>query len=422
MNDIAIIGLGYVGLPLAIEFGKKRTTYGFDINNKRILELNECIDTTQEVCESDFEQAKNLIFTNNIQDLKKCKYFIITVPTPINDDKTPDLSFIISVTESLSKIIKKGSVLIYESTVFPGCTEDICIPIINKISGFKLNEEFFVGYSPERINPGDKNNKLTSIVKVTSGSNPEIAIEIDNLYKSIITAGTHMASSIKVAEASKAIENAQRDLNISFMNEIAIIFDKLSINTNEVLEAAGTKWNFLKYQPGLVGGHCIGVDPYYLTHIAAKNDYYPEVILSGRRINENMGKFIAEKIVRLLIKQSFPVSNSNVLILGFSFKENCSDIRNTGVYKLYKNLLEYRTNITIHDPNVSEEEVFEEYGIKLKKDISKMKFDAIIIAVPHNVFLNYDFNDFKSKKESILFDVKSLVKRNNLNFIVNGEL
>lgn len=419
---IAVIGLGYVGLPLANEFGKHMPTTGFDINNKRINQLNQKIDITNEISYEDFDKSLYLKFTNNIKDLKGCNVFIITVPTPTNEDNSPNLNFILKATELVSSVIEKGNIIIYESTVFPGCTEDYCVPIIEKATNFKLNIDFYVGYSPERINPADKINKLPNIVKITSGSTNEIAKEIYNLYSLIITAGVFQAPSIKVAEASKAIENAQRDLNISFMNEIALIFDKLGINTNDVIEAASTKWNFLKFEPGLVGGHCIGVDPYYLTYIAEKNNYYPEVILSGRRVNERIGDFVAQKVIKLINKQRILTDNISILILGFSFKENCPDFRNTGVYKLYKALIEYNVKVDIYDPVVDHADVFEEYKINLIKTLEVAKYDAIIIAVGHTHFLNLNFNSLKKQSSSIIFDVKSFIKKNKLNFSVDSEL
>lgn len=421
-NIISIIGLGYVGLPLAIEFGKKFKTVGFDIDKNRINELKNGIDKTNEVEISDFKKAKNLNFSNNINDLKSSNIFIVTVPTPIDDSKTPDLNPIMNATKDISKVISNGSIIIYESTVYPGCTENFCVPIIEKISNLKYNKDFFVGYSPERINPGDKKNKLIDIVKVTSGSTKKVADIVDNLYKKIIKAGTFKASSIKVAEASKAIENAQRDLNISFVNEIALIFDRLSINTKDVLDAAGSKWNFLKYEPGLVGGHCIGVDPYYLTHIALSNNYHPEVILSGRRVNENMGEFISNKILRMMIKNDIYINKSKILILGFSFKENCPDIRNTGVYKLYKSLISFDINVEVHDPITHSDEVKKFYNIEMLDNIKNKKFDVVIIAVSHTEFLNYDFNALKRDNKSILFDIKSFIRKNNLDFKVDSEL
>ena len=421
-NIISIIGLGYVGLPLAIEFGKKFKTIGYDIDINRVNELKKSIDKTNEVEIEDFKKSKNLNFSNNISDLKKANIFIITVPTPIDDSKAPDLNPIKYATQAISKVISVGSIIIYESTVYPGCTENFCVPIIEKISNFKYNKDFFIGYSPERINPGDKRNKLTDIVKVTSGSTKKIAHIVDDLYKEIINAGTFKASSIKVAEASKAIENAQRDLNISFVNEIALIFDRLNINTKDVLDAAGSKWNFLNYEPGLVGGHCIGVDPYYLTHVALSNNYHPEVILSGRRVNENMGKFISNKILRMMIKNDIYINHSRILILGFSFKENCPDIRNTGVYKLYKSLRSFNIDVEVHDPITHSDEVKKFYNIEMLENIENQKFDVVIIAVSHAEFLKYDFKSLKRDKKSILFDIKSFIRKNNLDFKVDSEL
>lgn len=411
---IAIIGLGYVGLPLAIEFSKKYKTYGFDINTKRVDQLNKGLDTTNE---SDVENLtkqlnQGLEIVSTIDSIKDCNIFIVTVPTPITSFKTPDLSFLESASSSVGKILKKGDIVIYESTVYPGCTEEDCVPILEKTSGLKFNKDFFCGYSPERINPGDKVNTLTKIKKVTSGSTPEIGRIVNNLYASIITAGTYLASSIRVAEASKAIENAQRDLNISFVNELALIFDRMEIDTEEVIDAAATKWNFLKFKPGLVGGHCISVDPYYLAHKAESLGYYPEVILSGRRVNDNMSKFIASKVVKLMNQKGIPVRNSKALILGITFKEDCPDIRNSKVPDIYNELQNYGLLVDIYDPNAIKEEVKHQFNIDLiDKPIS---YNAIILAVSHNEFKNLDLGSLKSKNGAIVYDIKSFLDKKSV--------
>jgi UDP-N-acetyl-D-galactosamine dehydrogenase len=418
-KKIAIIGLGYVGLPLAIEFGKKYKVLGFDINNTRIKELQSGVDHTEEAdlielekakTLSQVEQDKGLAFSSDVECLKSCHVFIVTVPTPINQFKSPDLAPLIKASEMLGKVIKKGDIVIYESTVYPGCTEEDCVPILEQYSNLKFNEDFYCGYSPERINPGDKVNTLTKIKKVTSGSTPEIAEEVDQLYSSIITAGTHKASSIKVAEASKAIENAQRDVNISFVNELALIFDRMGIDTSDVLEAAGTKWNFLKYKPGLVGGHCIGVDPYYLAHKAESLGYHPQVILSGRKVNDNMGVFVANKLVKLMIQKSLVVNCSKALVLGVTFKENCPDIRNSKVVDIVKELEQFGIQVDVYDPYADKDEVLDEYGIKLIDQVTN-KYNAIVLAVSHEEFLKYDIVDFKESSNSIIFDIKSFLPR-----------
>lgn len=423
---IAIIGLGYVGLPLAIEFGKKYKVLGFDINNKRINELINGVDHTSEADLLELEKAttfakneKNigLEFSSDIESLKFFNVFIVTVPTPINEFKSPDLGPLLRASEMLGKILKKDDLVIYESTVYPGCTEEDCVPVLEKYSKLKYNIDFFCGYSPERINPGDKENTLTKIKKVTSGSTTHIAEEVDQLYKSIINAGTHKAPSIRVAEASKAIENAQRDINISFVNELALIFDRMSIDTNDVLEAAGTKWNFLKYKPGLVGGHCIGVDPYYLAHKSESLGYYPQVILSGRRVNDNMGIFIANKLVKLMIKNSLAINSSKALVLGVTFKENCPDIRNSKVVDIVKELIQFGIQVDVFDPHADKDEVFLEYGINLIEKVDK-KYKAIILAVSHDEFRNYNVEEFKDCSNSIIYDIKSFLPRS----IVNARL
>lgn len=406
MERIAIIGLGYVGLPLAVEFGKKQNTVGFDINNKRISELQQGKDRTHEVNTAELNEAKHLKYTAALNDLEDCNIFIVTVPTPIDEYKNPDLTPVKKASETVAKVLKKGDIVIYESTVFPGCTEDICVPILEEHSKLKYNIDFFCGYSPERINPGDKEHRLPTIKKVTSGSTPEIADKVDALYRSIITAGTHKASSIKVAEAAKVIENAQRDLNIAFVNELALIFEKIEIDTLEVLEAAGTKWNFLPFRPGLVGGHCIGVDPYYLTYKAESMGYHPEVILAGRRINDNMGMYVASKIIKLMSKKDNPINNSNILVLGITFKENCPDIRNSRVIDIIKELEGFGANIDVYDPLADPEEVYEEYGIHLKPapDGGK-KYNAVVLAVGHSEFKSLNVDELKDGK-TVVYDIK----------------
>ena len=416
---IAIIGLGYVGLPLAIEFGKKFKVLGFDINQSRIEELNLLNDRTNEADLIGLKHAMDLAksnvdlglnFSAKVDEFKNYNVFIVTVPTPINQFKAPDLTPLLKASEMLGKAIKKGDIVIYESTVYPGCTEEDCVPVLEKYSGLKYNSDFYCGYSPERINPGDKVNTLTKIKKVTSGSTPEIAEIVDSLYKSIIEAGTHKAPSLKVAEASKAIENAQRDVNISFVNELALIFDRMGIDTNDVLDAAGTKWNFLKYKPGLVGGHCIGVDPYYLAHKAQSLGYHPQVILSGRRLNDTMGIFVANKLVKLLIAKNHVISKSKVLVLGITFKEDCPDIRNSKVIDIIKELQQFNIDVEVFDPHADKHEVGEEYGIKLIDSIENT-YNGIILAVSHQVFLGLELDKLKSSNSSVIFDTKSFLDR-----------
>jgi UDP-N-acetyl-D-galactosamine dehydrogenase len=417
---IAVIGLGYVGLPLAVEFAKKYDVLGFDINECRIKELKNAEDHTLEISSNMLkhvmelklqENRVGLIFSNETDLLKNYNVFIVTVPTPIDRFNNPDLQPLINVSKMLGKVISRGATIIYESTVYPGCTEEICVPELEKSSDLLYNSDFFVGYSPERINPGDKVNTLTGIKKVTSGSNKEAAILIDNLYLSIIKAGTHRAPSIKVAEASKAIENAQRDVNISFINELAIIFDKIGIDTNDVLEAAATKWNFLNYKPGLVGGHCIGVDPYYLAQKSVELGYYPEVILSGRRVNNRIGAFIANKTVKIMIEKGHTIKGSTVLIMGFTFKENCPDIRNTKVIDVYHELIDFGINVDVYDPWANPTEVKREYNIDLIKEIKQTQYAAIIITVAHDMFKTFDF-EWHKKENTVIFDVKGLIERN----------
>ena len=411
---IAIIGLGYVGLPLAVEFSKKYNTVGFDIDNSRIKQLNDGNDLTNEIDQKQLKkQLKNgLILDNNVESIKNSNVFILTVPTPITDFKTPDLSYLFSASKTVGEILKKGDIVIYESTVYPGCTEEDCVPILEKYSKLKYNKDFFCGYSPERINPGDKINTLSKIKKVTSGSTKETARIVDYLYSSIITAGTYLASSIKVAEASKAIENAQRDLNISFVNELALIFDRVGIDTHEVIEAAATKWNFLKFKPGLVGGHCISVDPYYLAHKAESLGYYPEVILSGRRVNDNMSNFIANKVIKLMNQKGIPVRNSKALILGITFKENCPDIRNSKVADIYYELKDFGVEVEIYDPYASKKEVKKEFNLNLIKKLTE--YNAIILAVSHDSFRNLNLNQLKSKEGAIIYDIKSFFDKKDV--------
>jgi UDP-N-acetyl-D-galactosamine dehydrogenase len=415
-KKIAIIGLGYVGLPLAIEFGKLFNVLGFDIDKSRIEDLKNGIDRTQEADINKMKFAMSLsgenglLFSSEVEDLIKCNIFIITVPTPITKFKSPDLTPLIKASEMIGSVLKKGDVVIYESTVYPGCTEEDCVPVLERISKLKFNVDFHCGYSPERINPGDKVNTLTKIKKVTSGSTAEIANLVDNLYGSIITAGTHKAPSIKVAEASKAIENAQRDINISFVNELALIFDRLGIDTQDVLDAAGTKWNFLKYRPGLVGGHCIGVDPYYLAHKAESVGYHPQVILSGRRVNDNMGMYVANKVVKLMIEKGHLIKGSTALVLGITFKENCPDVRNTKVVDIYKELVQFGMDVDVYDPWADAAEVKQEYGIDILKHLGNTKYNSIIIAVAHNEFLSIDYNSFRTNN-AVIFDTKSFIDR-----------
>ncbi len=405
---VAVIGLGYVGLPLAVEFGKKYPTVGFDINGKRIAELHEGYDSTQEVSRDELQEASQLKFCSEMEEISDCNTYIVTVPTPINKHKQPDLTPLLAASESISQVVRQGDVVIFESTVYPGATEEDCIPIIEKGSGLKYNEGFFAGYSPERINPGDKVHRVTSIKKVTSGSTPEIADHVDALYGSIIHAGTHKAESIRVAEAAKVIENTQRDLNIALINELAIIFNKLNIDTEAVLEAAGTKWNFLPFRPGLVGGHCIGVDPYYLTHKAQSIGYHPEVILAGRKINDNMGSYVSSQLVKAMIKKGINISGANILVLGLTFKENCPDLRNTKVTDIIDDLSEYKVKIDVYDPWVDEHEAYSEYKIRPISEPKKGHYDGVILAVAHQEFKKMGIDSIRSlgKAEHVLFDLK----------------
>lgn len=410
-KQIAIVGLGYVGLPLAVAFSSKYNTVGFDINKKRISELAEGNDFTLEVTTEELKDAKLLSFTSDVEDLKSATIYIVTVPTPIDEHKQPDLTPLIKASETLGSVIKKGDIVIYESTVYPGATEDDCIPVIEKISGLKFNEDFYAGYSPERINPGDKEHKVTSIKKVTSGSTPEIAETVDQLYSSVITAGTYKASSIKVAEAAKVIENTQRDLNIALINELAIIFNKLGIDTEEVLKAAGTKWNFLPFRPGLVGGHCIGVDPYYLTHKAQSIGYHPEVILAGRRINDSMAAYVASQLVKAMIKRRIHAEGAKVLIMGLTFKENCPDLRNTKVVDIINELREYNIEVDVYDPWISAAEAQHEYAITPVTNPKSNSYDAVILAVAHEQFRKLGIEGIKqfTKDDSVIYDLKYIL-------------
>lgn len=413
---IGVIGLGYVGLPLAVEFGKVYQTLGFDINHTRIAELLACRDSTLEVSAEELKQASNLHYSYDVEDLKSCNVYIVTVPTPIDRHKQPDLTPLVKASEMLGQVINIGDIIIYESTVYPGATEEECIPIVERVSGLKYNQDFFAGYSPERINPGDKEHRVTNILKVTSGSNNETAEIVDQLYKSIITAGTHKASSIKVAEAAKVIENTQRDVNIALINELSIIFNKLNIDTLEVLEAAGTKWNFLPFRPGLVGGHCIGVDPYYLTHKAQSVGYHPEMILAGRRLNDGMGRYVVSQLIKRMLKQRIQVENSNVLVMGFTFKENCPDLRNTRVIDIVEELKEYNVNVDILEPWCTEQEAAREYGISLTKEPKSSHYDAIILAVGHDDFKELGVDRIRQfgKKEHILYDLKYVLSKQSV--------
>ncbi|TLV00952.1 nucleotide sugar dehydrogenase [Dyadobacter luticola] len=406
---IAVIGLGYVGLPLAVAFSKKYEVLGFDINPVRVRELKENYDGTREVSEEILENVANLRFSDSEQDLQECNIFIVTVPTPVDHYKKPNLVPLLNASAMIGKALKKGDFVIYESTVYPGCTEDDCVPVLVRESGLTFNVDFFCGYSPERINPGDKVNTLTKIKKVTSGSTPEAARIIDELYGSVIDAGTYLASSIKVAEASKAIENAQRDVNISFVNELALIFDRMDIDTTEVLEAAATKWNFLKYKPGLVGGHCIGVDPYYLAYKAESLGYHPQVILSGRRVNDTMGIFVANKLVKLMIRKGHKIEGSRVLILGITFKENCPDIRNTRVTDVYRELKDFGMQVDVHDPWADPAQVAREYNIELTDNLLD-KYEAVLVTVAHDAFQTLDFKKF-TNDNSVIFDLKSILPK-----------
>jgi UDP-N-acetyl-D-galactosamine dehydrogenase len=412
MDKIAIIGLGYVGLPLAVEFGKVIDVIGFDINHNRIAELQRGFDRTKEVNAAELKSSAHLRFSHQLNDLKESNYFIITVPTPVDEFKKPDLRPLESASKAVGSVLKKGDIVIYESTVYPGCTEEVCVPVLEKTSGLKFNIDFFCGYSPERINPGDKLHRVTTIKKVTSGSTPAIAEKVDALYKKIITAGTHRASSIRVAEAAKVIENSQRDINIAFVNELALIFERIGIDTHEVLEAAGTKWNFLSFKPGLVGGHCIGVDPYYLTHKAESLGYHPEVILAGRRINDNMGVHIANSVIKLMAQNELPINKANVLVLGITFKENCPDIRNSKVVDVIRELKSFGTEVDVYDPQADAQEVNHEYGFSLITSLTK-KYHAIVLAVSHSEFAQLDWNKIRMEK-TVIYDVKGILDKTSV--------
>ncbi|MBL0742202.1 nucleotide sugar dehydrogenase [Chryseolinea lacunae] len=412
MEKISIIGLGYVGLPLAVEFGKILPVVGFDINTERIEELKRGHDRTKEVEPAELKQSTHLQFASDIAALKDVSYFIVTVPTPIDEFKTPDLRPLEGASKTVGSVLKKGDIVIYESTVYPGCTEEVCVPILERVSGLKFNVDFFCGYSPERINPGDKLHRVTTIKKVTSGSTPEIAEKVDQLYRKIITAGTHKASSLKVAEAAKVIENSQRDLNIAFVNELALIFERVGIDTHEVLEAAGTKWNFLPFKPGLVGGHCIGVDPYYLTHKAESLGYHPEVILSGRRINDNMSIYIANTVIKLMAQNEQPIHKGDVLVLGITFKENCPDIRNSKVIDVVRELQSFGTTVDIYDPQADSAEVMHEYGVPLVAKPNK-KYHAVVLAVSHKDFTDLDWSSFTTEK-TVIYDVKGTLDKSKI--------
>jgi len=408
---LAIIGLGYVGLPLAAEFGRKRAVVGFDINQHRIDQLKSGNDITLETTTEELAAAKLLSFTTNIEHLLACNCFIVTVPTPIDGYKRPDLTPLIKASETVGKVLKKGDIVIYESTVYPGCTEEDCVPVLEKHSGLKFNQDFYCGYSPERINPGDKEHRVTTIKKVTSGSIPEIADLVDALYNEIITAGTHKAESIRVAEAAKVIENTQRDLNIALINELALIFNKMGIDTESVLKAAGSKWNFLPFRPGLVGGHCIGVDPYYLTHKAQAIGYHPEIILAGRRLNDSMGAYVVAQLVKAMAKKRIQVEGARVLVMGLAFKENCPDLRNTRVVDIVSELKDYNCVVDIHDPWVSNEEALREYGIIPVSDPVAGSYDAIILAVAHSQFKEMGAVAIRAlgKKTSVIYDLKYIL-------------
>ncbi len=405
---LAVVGLGYVGLPLAVEFGKKRSVIGFDINARRIAELQKGHDHTMEVDQEELATAKHMSFTDDREKLREANVFIVTVPTPIDDHKQPDLTPLIKASETVGAVLKRGDIVIYESTVYPGATEEDCVPVLERVSGLKFNVDFYAGYSPERINPGDKEHRVSTIKKVTSGSTPEVADLVDALYQQIITAGTHKASCIRVAEAAKVIENTQRDVNIALINELALIFNRMGIDTEDVLKAAGTKWNFLPFRPGLVGGHCIGVDPYYLTHKAQSIGYHPEIILAGRRLNDSMGGYVVSQLVKTMTKRRIHVQGAKVLIMGLTFKENCPDLRNTRVVDIVQELGEYSVDVEVYDPWVEPEEAIAEYGITPVKTPSKGEYDGIILAVGHREFLHMGVDAIRAlgKPQHVLYDLK----------------
>ncbi len=405
---IGVVGLGYVGLPLAVEFGKRFNTVGFDIKATRVDELKRGHDSTLETDEAELAEATKLTYTTRLADLRPCRVFIVTVPTPIDDYKRPDLTPLVKSSESVGQVLKKGDVVVYESTVYPGCTEEVCVPILERVSGLKFNKDFFAGYSPERINPGDKQHRLTTIRKVTSGSTPAVAEFVDTLYRSIVQAGTHLASTIRVAEAAKVIENTQRDVNIALINELALIFNRMGIDTEEVLLAAGSKWNFLPFRPGLVGGHCIGVDPYYLTHKAQAIGYHPEMILAGRRINDNMGTYVAQQIAELMIKRRIQVCDARILVMGLTFKENCPDVRNTKIVDVVRELEKFGSRVDIHDPWADPEEARHEYGVRLVRKLRPGTYDAIVMGVAHEQFRKMGIARIRelARKNHVLYDIK----------------
>jgi len=405
---VAVVGLGYVGLPLAVEFGKRFNTVGFDIKPDRVDELRKGRDSTLEVDAAELKQASKLTYTTKLADLKPCRVFIVTVPTPIDEYKRPDLTPLVKSSESVGQVLKKGDVVVYESTVYPGCTEEVCVPILERVSGLKFNKDFFAGYSPERINPGDKEHRLPTIRKVTSGSTPAVAGFVDSLYRSIIKVGTHRASSIKVAEAAKVIENTQRDVNIALINELALIFNRLGIDTEEVLNAAGSKWNFLPFRPGLVGGHCIGVDPYYLTHKAQAIGYHPEMILAGRRINDNMGIYVAQQVTQLMIQRRIPVRDARILVMGLTFKENCPDVRNTKIVDVVHELEKYGAKVDVYDPWADADEAEHEYGLRPVSRLKNGTYDAVVMGVAHREFREMGIEKVRAlaRKEHVLYDIK----------------
>jgi UDP-N-acetyl-D-galactosamine dehydrogenase len=410
---IGVVGLGYVGLPLAVEFGKHYATTGFDIKAERIRELEAGRDSTLEVTRQELREAERLKYTSELKDLRPCRVYIVTVPTPIDEYKRPDLTPLVKASETVGKVLKRGDVVVYESTVYPGCTEEVCVPVLERLSGLKFNQDFYAGYSPERINPGDKEHRLTTIKKVTAGSTPEVAEFVDALYRSIIRAGTHKASSIRVAEAAKVIENTQRDVNIALINELALIFNRLGIDTQEVLEAAGSKWNFLPFRPGLVGGHCIGVDPYYLTHKAQEIGYHPEMILAGRRLNDNMGLYVASEILKLMTGKRIHVKGSRVLVMGMTFKENCPDLRNSKVIDVVRELQKFGARVDVHDPWVKPAEAHHEYGIRPVRALRPGTYDAIVMAVAHRQFRELGVAQVRryARRQHVLYDIKHVFKR-----------
>lgn len=413
MKKIAVIGLGYVGLPLAVAFGEHRPVVGFDINRKRVSELKQGDDATREVSREELAKASQLSFTDDLNGIADCSVYIVTVPTPIDEFKTPDLTPLVKASESVGRVLKAGDIVIYESTVYPGATEEVCVPVLEKVSGLVFNQDFFAGYSPERINPGDKEHRVTTIMKVTSGSTPEVADEVDALYADIIKAGTHKASSIKVAEAAKVIENTQRDLNIALMNELSMIFSRLGIDTHEVLAAAGTKWNFLPFRPGLVGGHCIGVDPYYLTHKAQAIGYHPEIILAGRRVNDGMGPYAASELVKAMIKRGKTIAGSRILVMGLTFKENCPDLRNTRVVDVIRELVEFGCVVEVTDCWASAADALHEYDISLVEEPEQGSYDAVLLAVPHSDYVSIPVSDLRgfTVDNGVLFDLKGVLPK-----------